>query len=171
MDCSPIPELPGGSIALVDIDDNKVQEPPTSLRRIHASREKQVAFNKRVFKNEEEITAINSGLADFAMGTTMEKASVVCVNVGNRIRGSRAVCGELWTQEDKQMSAASTSLTGMGNSREEVCLSGIADALSWRHTLETNDYEPHSPMSGRAANCCLPEVLVETPPCPGDRKK
>jgi hypothetical protein len=39
------------------------------------------------------------------------------------------------------MTATSTSVEGVGNAREEVCPSGIADALSWRHVLETNDYE------------------------------
>jgi hypothetical protein len=34
-------------------------------------------------------------------------------------------------------------LAGMGTTREDVALSGIADALSWRRTLEVVDYDHH----------------------------
>jgi hypothetical protein len=40
------PEVPGGSIALVTINQIPVQEPPHTLARMHAAREKQVVFNK-----------------------------------------------------------------------------------------------------------------------------
>jgi hypothetical protein len=59
---TPNPEIPGGSIALVAISNNMVQEPPNALGRMHACREKQTAFNKSVLKNEEETVATNSGL-------------------------------------------------------------------------------------------------------------
>jgi hypothetical protein len=63
---------------------------------------------------------------------------VACVNVGARMRGIQQVCGELWTQEDRQMSATWLPMEGPGNAREEVALSGIADALTWLHALETS---------------------------------
>jgi hypothetical protein len=80
------PELPGGSIALVAVNDNKRQEPPTCLSRMHASCGRQVAFNKSV-------------LADFLMGMNLKEMSVVCVNVGNRMRGSQQ---GLWAAADSR---------------------------------------------------------------------
>jgi hypothetical protein len=38
------------------------------------------------------------------------------------------------------MTATSTSMQGMVVTKEEVCLSGVADALGWRQVLERNDY-------------------------------
>jgi hypothetical protein len=65
---TPNPEIPEGSIALVATNNNKVQQPPNTLDRIHASREKQIAFNKRVLKNEDEVGGINRLLSDFLQG-------------------------------------------------------------------------------------------------------
>jgi hypothetical protein len=83
------PEIPGGSIARVAINNKEVQEPPTSLSRRQPSREKQVAFNKSVLINEEDLATINSGLSGFLMGMSLEKRTVVC-EVHNRYAGS---CG------------------------------------------------------------------------------
>jgi hypothetical protein len=41
-------------------------EPPFALDRMHASRQKQIAFNRRILKTEEEVSRINSGLGDFS---------------------------------------------------------------------------------------------------------
>jgi hypothetical protein len=85
---APNPEIPGGSIALVAINNNMVQEPPDSLARMHASREKQAAFNKQVPEKEDEIAAINSALPDFLMGMSLAKTTFVLVNVSTKSIGS-----------------------------------------------------------------------------------
>jgi hypothetical protein len=50
----PNPDIAGGHIALIAQNNNPVQEPPFALDRMHASRQKQIAFNRRVLKTEEE---------------------------------------------------------------------------------------------------------------------
>lgn len=49
-------------------------------------------------------------------------------------------CGQLWIQENRRTTTR-TAIPGMRMSKEEGALSGIADALTWRHALEENDYE------------------------------
>jgi hypothetical protein len=51
---------------------------------MHDSREKQISFNETV--------AINPGLSELSTGFSLDKATLVCVNVGGRMRG---------TQEDR----------------------------------------------------------------------
>jgi hypothetical protein len=41
------------------------------------------------------------------------------------------------------MTETSGCFAGIGISREDVVLSGMADVLSWRHTLEVVDYDQH----------------------------
>jgi hypothetical protein len=105
---------------------------------MHASLQKQVAFNRRVLKNEELTSGINADLADFLqdMGVAAENPVFVCVNVGERMRGTQPVCGQLWTQEDGQISAVNMVHEGLDSSRESVALFGIYDALSWRRAME-----------------------------------
>jgi hypothetical protein len=103
-----------------------VQTPPDSLDRIHACLQKQVAFNQRILKNEELISGVNVDLADFLQGMSMEAHLVACANVGGRMRGTQPV----WNQEGRQMIASCLPLDGLGNSCEEVALSGIADVLT-----------------------------------------
>jgi hypothetical protein len=62
---APNPEISGGYVALVVTNNNKVPKPSNSLERIHACSKKQVALNQRILKNEEEVSGINAGLADF----------------------------------------------------------------------------------------------------------
>jgi hypothetical protein len=60
---------------------------------MHACYQKQVAFNQRVLKDEEEVSGINSGLADFMQGMSfaIDNPVFVYVNVGERMRGTRPV--------------------------------------------------------------------------------
>jgi hypothetical protein len=69
------------------------------------------------------------------MGTPL----FACVNGGRRMRGTQAVCGELWTQQDRQMTAICFPMEGLGNSREGVVLSGIVSVLVWRNALEPSE--------------------------------
>jgi hypothetical protein len=49
------PGIPGGHIALTATNNNGVQTPPNSLDMMHACLRKQVAFNRSILKNEEEV--------------------------------------------------------------------------------------------------------------------
>jgi hypothetical protein len=128
MVCTPDPELPGGSTALVAIDNKivgttwrhlwptYVSDPNSCLTR------ETIAFNKRVVEKEDETAAINSGFPDFLVGFSLAKP----------------ICGQLWIQKDRCMVLPDT-----GTSREAVTLAEISDAPTWRHLLEPNqEYRP-----------------------------
>jgi hypothetical protein len=72
----PNPEIAGGYIALIEQNNNQMQDPPLALDRMHACLQRQVAFNRRASKNEEEIGGINSGLADFLQDMRIRFMSV-----------------------------------------------------------------------------------------------
>jgi hypothetical protein len=82
------PEVQGGKIALISTKNNKVQEPPNSMDRMHASLPKQVAYNQRVLKAVEEIDGINCDLADFLSGMTHDPADpvIICVEAGESLK-------------------------------------------------------------------------------------
>jgi hypothetical protein len=63
-------------------------------------------------------------MADFPQNMSMGQPLFACVNVGGRMRGTQPVCGELWNQEARQMSATCLPIHGLGNSREEADSSG-----------------------------------------------
>jgi hypothetical protein len=71
-----------------------------------------------------------------------------CANVGGRMRGTQPLCGQLWTQKGRQMSATCLPIEGLGNSQEEVALSGIVDVLTWRHGPDTSQ-APNYPGPGQ----------------------
>jgi hypothetical protein len=75
---SPKPEIPVGSIVIVSINNYIPTEPPSFLGPTHASRQKQIAFNKSVLKKEEEVVAMNSDISIFLNGLRMDEAIVVC---------------------------------------------------------------------------------------------
>jgi hypothetical protein len=89
-------------------------------------------------KNEEEVSRINSDLADDLQYMQMDTQLFACSNVGGRMRGTQPVCGDLWSQKERQISATCFLMEGLRNSREDVALSGIVEVLSWRHALETS---------------------------------
>jgi hypothetical protein len=99
-----------------------------------ASRQKQIAFNHRILKTEEEVSGINSDLHDFLqdMSSSEKHPSFICVDVGHTMWGTHPVGGQLWTQGSRQMTAANKVLDGMDSSSESVALSAIADAVGWR---------------------------------------
>jgi hypothetical protein len=107
-------------------------------------------------KNEEEVSGINSGLADFLVGLSVEVENpvFVCVNVRERMRGTQPICGRLWTQEDRQMTATNPPMEKLDKYRESVTLSGIVDALTWRHVIEVSVVTPHAPF--RVAGSATP---------------
>jgi hypothetical protein len=124
----PIPEIRGGNIALIETNNNKVQRPLDSLERMHACREKQVAFNQRILKNEEMVSGINSEIADFlcSFDARPETRVYACVNVADQSRGWQPVCGQIWLQEDRQQAAISVPYSYPGadldSSREHTAI-------------------------------------------------
>jgi hypothetical protein len=130
------PELPGGSTALVAINNNEMQKPPTALGRMHASCQKQIAFNKWVVEKENEIAHINSEMADFLIDMDLGLTTFVFLNVGERMRCTQQVCGQLWINVSRKMTATRTVLPGLSTSRGSMTLSGISEVLTWRQVLE-----------------------------------
>jgi hypothetical protein len=59
------------------------------------SGQKQIAFNKRILEKENETGHINSELPDFLNGLNILKPTFVFLNVGERMRGTQPVCGQL----------------------------------------------------------------------------
>jgi hypothetical protein len=90
------------------------QEPSNSLGRMYASREKQIAFNKIVLKKE-EVIAIHSEVSDFLNGMRMDEATIVCVNVSQRMGETQPISGQLWVQGEIRMTATSSSLQRIGD--------------------------------------------------------
>jgi hypothetical protein len=107
---------------------------------MHACLQKKIAFNPRVLKNEEEVSGINSSLAEFLqdMNFDLENPVFVSANVGERMRGTQPMCGQLWTQKSRQMTASSSAVQKLDGSRESIALSGVVDVLIWRHAVETS---------------------------------
>jgi hypothetical protein len=118
---------------------------------MHDSRENQSAFDNCVLRSEEEVSGINSGLADFLQCMSMAegKPLFVSVNVGERIGGAQPICGQLWVQEDRQTTAMNGCFADLGNSQGKVALSGIVDAFTWRHALETS-FDPDYKRPGQS---------------------
>jgi hypothetical protein len=110
-----------------------------SLERMHASLQKQITFNRRVLKAEDQIAGINSGIGDSLqdMSFDLSDSVFVCVNVAHKGRGSQSVGGQLWTECGRQMTATNLPLGGLDSSRESVALSAVVETVVWRHALES----------------------------------
>jgi hypothetical protein len=104
---------------------------------------KQVAYNERIMKAEEEISGINCDIADFVSQMSLDPAEevIICVNGTHEMnKGERAMAGQLWIQGDKMMTAANPIFPGMANTKESAILSAAAEALEWRNdALESPD--------------------------------
>jgi hypothetical protein len=68
------------------------------------------------------------------------------------MRGTQPMCGQLWTQENRQMTVTNIVKDSLDNSRELVALSGVYDAFLWRHDIEVNGPAPigHAPSRASA---------------------
>jgi hypothetical protein len=135
------PEVQGGRIALIAVKQIKVQKPPNVLDRMQSTYLKQVAYNQRIMKAEEEISGINCDVADFVSQMTLDPAEdvIICVNGSQEMKkGERAMAGQLWIQGDRMMTASNPAFDEMSNSRESAILSAAAEAISRRNdALET----------------------------------
>jgi hypothetical protein len=59
------PEVPGGKIAPIAADGKTVQKPSNCLDRMTSRYLKQVAYNERILRAEDEIAPINCEISDF----------------------------------------------------------------------------------------------------------
>jgi hypothetical protein len=146
----PNPEVAGGHIALIATNNNPMQVPPPTLYQMHASLQKQIAFNRRMLKAENQSAGINSGLGDFLQDMSFEESDPVFVGVGvgHTMRGNQRVGGQLWIQSDRQMTATNKVQDEMDGGIESAALSAIVETVSWRHALE-NTSDPNFQRRGR----------------------
>jgi hypothetical protein len=103
---------------------------------------KQVAYNQRVLKAEDEIAGINCEIADFLNGFSLaaEDRVIICVNAGNSMKKHEAIIGgQFWQQEDRQMTAVNSIGEGMSNTRESAIMTGAVEAVAWKHANEPED--------------------------------
>jgi hypothetical protein len=135
------PEVQGGRIALIAVKQLRVQKPPNFLDRMQSTFLKQVAYNQRIMKAEEEISGINCDVADFVSKMTLDPAEevVICVNGSQEMkRGETAMAGQLRIQGDRMMTASNPAFDGMSNTKESAVLSATAEAIAWKNdALET----------------------------------
>jgi hypothetical protein len=85
-----------------------------------------------------------SGMADFLQDMSFARGQpvYVYVNLGERMRGTQPIAGQLLTQEGRQMIGTAKVAEGLDDSRESVALSGVYDALAWGHAME-NSMDPN----------------------------
>jgi hypothetical protein len=100
---------------------------------------KQVAYNDRIIQAEKEIAAINADIPGFLSQMTLYPSDqvVIVVNGSEEMkRDEEAFAGQLWMQGDRHMTASNPPMFGDSRSREGAILSAMAEAVTWRHTLE-----------------------------------
>jgi hypothetical protein len=135
------PEVQGGRIALIAVKQLRVQKPPNFLDRMQSTFLKQVAYNQRIMKAEEEISGINCDVADFVSKMTLDRAEevIICVNGSQEMkRGESTMAGQLWIQGDRMMTASNRAFDGMSNTKKSAVLSATAEAIAWKNdALET----------------------------------
>jgi hypothetical protein len=113
------------------------------VKKINILSVKQVAYNERIMKAEEEISGINCDIADFVSQMTLDPASevIICVNGSQEMKkGETAMAGQLWIQDGRMMTASNPAFSNMSNSKESAILSATAEAVEWRNdALEPPD--------------------------------
>jgi hypothetical protein len=69
-----------------------------------------------------------------------EERVIVCVNSSQEMhRGESAMAGQLWIQGDRRLTASNKAFPGMPDTRQSALLSGLAEAITWRHADDTDD--------------------------------
>jgi hypothetical protein len=132
------PEVQGGKTALLADKKFGAQKPPNSLDRMQSTYLKQVAYNQRIMKAEEEISGINCDVADFVSQMSLDPAEevVIYVNGSQEMKkGEKAMAGQLWVQGDRMMTASNPTFDGIANSREAAVLTAAAEAVISRKCL------------------------------------
>jgi hypothetical protein len=134
------PEVQGGKIALVETNNQLVQKPPNCLGPMTTTNLKQVAYNQRVLKAEDEIAGINCDVADFLSEMNDAEQVIICVNAGASMkRHEEVIAGQFWQQGERQMTAVNRVIDGMANTRESAILSAAVDAVEWNHATEPEE--------------------------------
>jgi hypothetical protein len=65
-------------------------------------------------------------------------------------RHEQTIGGQLWIQGSRRMTAMNSILDGMSNDRTAEALSGVVEAIEWKHCLEQSDPETFKGPSQRA---------------------
>jgi hypothetical protein len=137
-----------------------VQKPPNFLDRLQSTFMKQVAYNQRIIAAENEISGINSDVADFVSGMSLDPAEemIICVNGSEEMkRNETAMAGQLWIQGDRKMTASNPPLDGMANTKEAAILSAVAEAVTWKNEA----LEPEDPPRKGQRVVIYPKDLVQ----------
>jgi hypothetical protein len=141
----PNPEISGGYIALVATNNNRVPLPPSSLERMQACLRKEVAFNRSILMKENQVLVINADVANFLQGISADPnvPLVVCVNTAENSKHAQPTYGQLWLQEERQMTVSGKVREELDQSQKSIALTGVHDALDWRHVMErSGDQKP-----------------------------
>jgi hypothetical protein len=134
-------EVQGGKIALIAVKRMRAQKPPNGLDRMQSTFVKQIAYNQRIMEAESEISGINVDAPHFLSEMNAEERVIVCVNSSEEMhRGESAMAGQLWIQGDRRLTASNKAFPGMPDTRQSALLSGLAEAVSWRHAGETAEH-------------------------------
>jgi hypothetical protein len=98
---------------------------------------KQIAYNERVLKAEDEIAGINCDVADFLSGLNTSEVITVCVNACASMKKNETILGgQYWQQEGRSMTAVNATIDGMPNTRESAILAAAVEAVEWKHPIE-----------------------------------
>jgi hypothetical protein len=91
---------------------------------MHASLQKQIAFNRRVLKAEDRI----AGLADSLQDVSFDESdpAFICVAADHTMRGRRPVGGQLWKQGDREMTSTNHVLDGMDDKPDSAITEAVA---------------------------------------------
>jgi hypothetical protein len=131
------PEVQRCKIALITTNDQLVQKPPNCLDQMTSRKLKQIAYNERVLKAEDEIAGINCDIADFLSGLNAAEVITVCVNTGASMKKNETILGgQYWQQKGRSVTAVNATIDGMPNTRESAILAEAADAIEWKHPIE-----------------------------------
>jgi hypothetical protein len=131
------PEVQGGKIALIETNNQLVQKPPNCLDRMTTRKRKQVAYHERDLQAEDEVAGINCDVADFLSGMTSTGTVTVCINAGASMKRNKTILGgQLWSQDDRSMTAVNGIIDGMPNTRESSLLAAAVEAVEWKHPTE-----------------------------------
>jgi hypothetical protein len=105
---------------------------------MNARKHKQVAYDEHVSQAEDEIAGINCDIADFLSGMSSTGTITVCINAGESMKKNETIIGgQFWQQEGRSMTAVNGVVEGMPNTRESAILSAAAEAVEWRHPIES----------------------------------
>jgi hypothetical protein len=136
------PEVQGSKIALIAVNSKTVQKPANCLDRMTSRFLKQVAYNERVLRAEDEIATISCDIADFSSGLSSSGTITVCINSGPTMKKDDPVIGgQFWQQEDRSMTEVNAVIPGTPNTRESVILAAAVEAVEWTHPIEPRTAE------------------------------